>query len=167
MKKVFIFIIVLICFIQIDLIVFADNSIISPNKITYKDTTIIIDQPASLDAYVICFDKNDNEIWHTKLYSYDFIAGVSMDAQKVGINSIDIENDTLRIVDSRDVVYYINPINGEISEIDNNNYSLPDFSNVSNPTISDNNGGVVKYLAIFVGFIIVGIIVFIASRNKK
>ena len=168
MKKIFIFIIVLICFVQINIAAFATtNDVSASNKIIYNENTICIDQPASLDAYVICFDKNNNELWHTKLYSYDFILGVSMDAQKVDIKSIAIENDLVKIVDTRNVIYSISPSDGKILEIDNSNYSLPDFSNVSTASPSGNNDGVVKYLAIFVAFIGVGIIVFVASRNKK
>lgn len=168
MKKVFIFIIVLICFIQIHTTAFAENSnFISSNEIKFKDTTIFIDQPASLDAYIICYDNNNNELWHTKLFSYDFITGISMEAQKVDIKSIMVENDLVKIVDSREVIYSIDPTNGKILNIDNTNYILPDFSNVSSSQPDNNNGGFIKYLAIFFAFIGVGIIIYVASRNKK
>lgn len=138
----------------------------SVNKIDFNGTTITIDQPASLDAYVICYDNNA-ELWHTKLFSYEYISGVSMEAQKVFIKAMDIEENMVKIIDSRNVVYYIDPLNGNLLETNTNDYSLPDFSTANSNTSPPNKNGTIKYLAVFGAFIGVGIIVFIASRNKK
>jgi len=165
MKKTLIISILLICIISIS--VFASDRDNGINKIEYNETTIVIDLPASLDAYVICYDKSNDEIWHTKLYSYDFIKEVTMEAQRVTIHSIEIDNEMIKIIDSRKVIYYLDPSDGKIIETDNSNYTLPDFSDISTAVSGSDNNGFIKYIAIFAAFIGVGLIVFVASRNKK
>lgn len=168
MKKIFLLVFILTA---ISITVYADDNSIGSNNIynqsiTYKDTTIVIDNPVSLDAYVICYNNN-TEIWHSLLYSYDYLNGIPIEAQKVSISSYVIEDEVLKIVDSRGVIYYLDPNDGTLIKKDETNYVLPDFSDVSMTPIPNNSDGMIKYIAIFIGFIGVGLIVFIASRNKK
>ena len=101
------------------------------------------------------------------MYSYDYLNGIPIEAQKVSISSYVIEDEVLKIVDSRGVIYYLDPNDGTLIKKDETNYVLPDFSDVSMTPIPNNSDGMIKYIAIFIGFIGVGLIVFIASRNKK
>lgn len=143
-----------------------DASESSP-QVQFNGTTVVVDYPASLDAYLICYEDNKNELWHMKLYSYDVIQNVNMSLQKVRVEEIIIEDSKVKVTDSRGMIYYVDPQNGKLLSTDDSNYRLPDFTDVSQPNVVTDKNGIIKYVAFFGVVIGIVLIVFIASRGKK
>lgn len=141
-------------------------------SVEYEGMKITADYPTTLDCYIIATEKSsgskgdsaENEVWSTRIYSYDFLPGVDIDGQSVKLVSLTLEGASLIAVDERGVVYKLNAKTGKLISIDDTAYSEPKYSFTSS---EKSNGDKMVICAVIAFAVLCALLVFVAARKPK